>query len=102
LVQTIVIALMIFASAVLVETNIGALGAPITLVVPGTASVTLTALEIILVAVAALVVGWLAGQLDRVILAWRVRQREGMLRATQVELARISATVSDRQPASRV
>lgn len=98
MVQTVVITLMILAGAVVVEANSGALGTPVTLALPGMASVTLTVLEIILVAVGALVVGWLAGQIDRAILAWRVRRREGMLRDAQVGMARMSATVSDGQP----
>ena len=98
MVQTIVVVLMILAGAWFVQANVSALAAPINIAVPGTAGVTLSVLEVILVAVAALVIVWLAGQIDTALMAWRIRRREPVLRTTQHEVDPTGAPVYDRQP----
>ena len=92
-VQTIVVILLILAGGVLVETNMNVLGAPITLGLPNSASVTATIAEIVLAALAALVIAWLAGQVDRAILKWQFRRRAAV-RVTSIAL--VAAAVPGR------
>jgi hypothetical protein len=83
---------------VLAEYNTDALAAQVTLTVPGAGAVTLTVLQMIAAAGCALVVAWLAGQVDRGVWSVRLRRREAALRALEHEIAQVKASVYDREP----
>ena len=97
MIQTIVVAVMVLASAAVVELNLDALASPLKIALPGGASQTLSVLQLVVGAGGALVVGWLAGQVDRAILGRRVRSREVELHAAQHDVARMKAETYDRQ-----
>jgi len=97
-VQTLVVVLLILAGGVLVQSNIGALETPISVALPGAAGATVTVLDIILAAAAALVVAWLAGQVDRAFLAWRLLRRERTVRIIRDEVAPSGPVADERQP----
>ena len=97
-VQTIVVILLILAGGVLVQANMSALQAPITLAMPNSASIAVTAVEIFVAALAALVVVWFAGQLDRAILMWQLRRRETVREEERGEILRTQPAAADREP----
>lgn len=97
MVQTIVVILLILAGGVLLETNMNVLGAPVTLAIPNSASVTATIAQIVLAALAAFVVIWLAGQLDRAVLTWQFRRRAEVRPDMRTEMVQ-STPADPREP----
>jgi hypothetical protein len=98
MVQTIIVVLLLVADAMLILLDADALQAPFTVAVPGTAGVTATPMLMLVAAGAALVLGWLAGQVDRAILERRIRHRDATLRVMGEELLRLKAAAYEQQP----
>jgi len=110
MIQTVVVILFVLADVVLIQMNLGQLGAQTTLTVPGLPPVAVTVLAIMAAAGGALVVAWVAGQVDRAVFERQMRRRDTTRHVMGEELARVMgeewvrmrATADDRESRSWV
>ena len=97
---TLLVILVLAGGAVLAQMNASALQAPFSMSIPGISATPVTNLGALVAIGGVVVVLWLAGMLDLMILRWHVRKRDALLAAKDLEIVRIKATAYDlEQPA---
>jgi uncharacterized membrane protein YgaE (UPF0421/DUF939 family) len=98
MVQTVVVVVLLVADAVLVQLNLAALQTPVSLSIPGTPGYSVTPMLMLVAGGVALVVGWVAGSIDRMVLDRQIHHRDAALRVMSEELLRLKTAANEQQP----
>jgi hypothetical protein len=94
---TLLAVVILLAGAVLAQMNVNALHAPFFMSAPGILDVPVSNLRALAVAGGVVVLLWLAGMVDLMVLRARVRSRDALLHEKDVEVMRMKATAYDQE-----
>jgi len=97
MIQTAVVAILLIAGAVIAQANDSTLYSQTSIAIPGLAGIAVTRLQVLEGLGAALVLVWLAGVIDALVLHRKVRQRDELLHSLEQELLKMKSTAYDQQ-----
>jgi hypothetical protein len=97
MIQTVTVVILLLIGAAVAETNFSILHSLISFGLPGMETVTLTYLNVLAVIGGVLLLVWLAGLADLETLRAQIRRRNALVRAMDLELARMKSAAYDQQ-----
>ncbi|HKV43686.1 MAG TPA: hypothetical protein VJT32_03260 [bacterium] len=97
MIQTSVVAILLIAGAVIAQANFSTLYSQSSITIPGLAGVAVTHLQVLEGVGAALLLAWLAGAIDGLVLHRQVRQRDELLHSLEQEMLKMKSTAYDQQ-----